>query len=155
MIKIKEDTYNDMYSKEDIIIDALGYEGAFNAVSKALDTDTKNDIYDYIIRVYELDTDEEDYEESICKESVTYDRFEVRGYYDSNFRGLADSESFDWYDEAKDYAHELLMSGKDVIIKDTETGNEVKIACGEYNYKFDGDFCINNDIYEFEQSILK
>ena len=30
------------------------------------------------------------------KESITYDRFEVRGYYDSNFRGLADSESFDW-----------------------------------------------------------
>jgi len=60
MIKIKEDTYDDMYSKEDIIIDALGYEGAFNAVSKALDTDTKNDIYDYIIRVYELDTDNEE-----------------------------------------------------------------------------------------------
>ncbi len=87
------------------------------------------------------------------KESVISDRFEVRGYYDSDYRGLVDSESFDWYDEAKDYAHELLMSGKDVIIKDIKTGNEVKIACGEYNYKFDGDFCINKDIYNFEQSI--
>ena len=87
------------------------------------------------------------------KESVISDRFEVRGYYDSDYRGLTDSESFDWYDEAKDYAHELLMSGKDVIIKDIKTGNEVKIACGEYNYKFDGDFCINKDIYNFEQAI--
>ena len=41
MIKIKEDSYDEMYSKEDLIIDTLGYEGAFNAISKALDTDTK------------------------------------------------------------------------------------------------------------------
>lgn len=128
--------------------------GFTKAVNYFIDKKLAND--EDILTSGTVDIDVESFKRNkrrTVKESVISDRFEVRGYYDSDYRGLVDSESFDWYDEAKDYAHELLMSGKDVIIKDIKTGNEVKIACGEYNYKFDGEFCINNDIYNFEQSI--
>lgn len=81
-------------------------------------------------------------------------RFEVNGYYDDRYRGLSDSECFDSYDDAKDYAHSLLMQGNNVIIIDTATGNRVKISSDEYADSFDGEFTINDDIYDFEQSIL-
>ncbi len=39
-------------SMETDIVSALGYEGAFNALSKALGYDKLEEMYDYIIRVY-------------------------------------------------------------------------------------------------------
>lgn len=61
---IKEDMYSDVQEMEDLIINTLGTEEALNAITKALDVDTKNDIYKYIIRVYDL-SNEEDLEEGL------------------------------------------------------------------------------------------
>lgn len=39
---------------EQAIIDALGAEGALDAITRALDYDTKADIYSYIIRCHDI-----------------------------------------------------------------------------------------------------
>ncbi len=62
---IKEDMLNDVQEMEDLIIDTLGVEEALNTITKALDVDTKNDIYKYIIRVYDLSTNNEDFNEGL------------------------------------------------------------------------------------------
>ena len=51
---IKEDMMTQVNELEDKIIEYLGYEEAFKAVSKALDVDTKNDIYKFICTTYEI-----------------------------------------------------------------------------------------------------
>ena len=50
---------NEMY---DVLVDSLGYEGAFNALWQALSIDEKSENFDYIARIYELGNleDEED-----------------------------------------------------------------------------------------------
>lgn len=42
---------------ENLIIENLGAEGALDAIIRALDYDTKEDIYDYIIRCHDIDVD--------------------------------------------------------------------------------------------------
>lgn len=42
---------------ENLIIENLGVEGALDAIIKALDYDTKQDVYDYIISCYDIDVD--------------------------------------------------------------------------------------------------
>ena len=42
---------------EELIIENLGTEGALSAIIKALDYDTKADIYDYIIRCHDIEID--------------------------------------------------------------------------------------------------
>ena len=54
------DTFTRINRKEEAIIEELGFKEAFNAVSKALSYDTKEDIYDYIIRCYEVEIEEEE-----------------------------------------------------------------------------------------------
>ena len=46
-------------AKEELIIEALGYEEAFNNLSKALSYDIKEEMYDYIIRMWDLDYNED------------------------------------------------------------------------------------------------
>lgn len=48
---------------EEAIIEQLGEEGALLAIIKALDTDTKEDIYKYIVRCYEVEVNEDEEEE--------------------------------------------------------------------------------------------
>ncbi len=47
-------------SMEAEIIDGLGEAGALEAITRALDYDTKEDIYSYIIRVYDLESNPEE-----------------------------------------------------------------------------------------------
>lgn len=56
------DTFARINRKEELIIEALGFEGAFDAVVKALSYDTKEDVYDYILRCYEIEDDTEEEE---------------------------------------------------------------------------------------------
>ena len=42
---------------EELIIENLGAEGALFAIIKALSYDTKEDIYDYIMRCHDLEID--------------------------------------------------------------------------------------------------
>ena len=53
---------NTMY---DILVDSLGYEGAFNALWQALSIDEQIENYDYISRIYDfpsiVDEEEDEY----------------------------------------------------------------------------------------------
>ena len=42
---------------EQNIVDALGYEQAFTELSKALDYATKQEMYEYIIRMWDISED--------------------------------------------------------------------------------------------------
>ena len=50
--------FKEIDEMEERIIDALGESGALDAITAALDYDIKEDIYDYIIRNYELEDEE-------------------------------------------------------------------------------------------------
>lgn len=39
------------------ILDALGVQGAFDALTKALGLDTLEEMYEYIIQVYDIEVD--------------------------------------------------------------------------------------------------
>lgn len=86
---IKEDMFNDVQEMEDLIIDTLGVEETLNAITKALDVDTKNDIYKYIIRVYDLSTNNEEFNEGL--EDYGFD-----DYYDDRRNDSGEWE-FDGY----------------------------------------------------------
>ena len=45
---------------EETIVNALGYEESFEALSRALNYDTKQEMYEYIIRMYDLNQDEDE-----------------------------------------------------------------------------------------------
>ena len=57
---IKEDTRDEVLAMEEAIVDTLGYEEAFNALTKALGTDALYDNYKDIIRIYEIPYGEDD-----------------------------------------------------------------------------------------------
>ncbi len=44
---------------EDLILNSLGAEEAYNALCRALDYDTKREMFDYIIRMYDVEGAEE------------------------------------------------------------------------------------------------
>ena len=51
-------TFKEVDSMEECIIDALGDAGALEAITAALDYNTKADIYDYIVRMYDLEVED-------------------------------------------------------------------------------------------------
>lgn len=53
-------TFEKVNAMEDLIIESLGEAGALDAICQALDYDTKEDIYDYIIRMYDIEEEEEE-----------------------------------------------------------------------------------------------
>ncbi len=44
--------------QEELIIDNLGTAGALEAITRAMSYDDKKEIYDYIIRVYDIETED-------------------------------------------------------------------------------------------------
>ena len=58
--------------------------------------------------------------------------YEVRSYYDSEFRGLEDSEVFDDWSDVTLWTHEHASKGGFVRIKNTETGLDMEIDPNEY-----------------------
>ena len=51
-------SFKEVDEMEERIINALGESGALEAITAALDYDVKADIYEYIIRMYELEDEE-------------------------------------------------------------------------------------------------
>lgn len=49
-----DDQFSYVDNMEDLIIEELGIEGFVEALTKALDYDTKEEMYEYIIRVYDI-----------------------------------------------------------------------------------------------------
>lgn len=57
----KESSIDDAWDKYDTCLEFLGAEELCDALAKAMGTDELNDLLDYIIRTYEIPTDEDDY----------------------------------------------------------------------------------------------
>lgn len=51
-------SFKQIDAMEECIINALGESGALEAITAALDYDVKEEIYDYIIRNYDLEDEE-------------------------------------------------------------------------------------------------
>ena len=45
-----------LFECEDVMVEYLGYEGMYQAISKAMSTDDLEDYLAYIARCYEIDT---------------------------------------------------------------------------------------------------
>ena len=51
-----------------------------------------------------------------------YEGIEVKGYFESKYRGLAESDIFRTIEEANDYAYELICKGNFVTVEDKQSG---------------------------------
>lgn len=49
-----EMSYEQVQNAEDKIVECLGHDGAFEALTKAMSYDQKEDFYKYIIRMYDI-----------------------------------------------------------------------------------------------------
>lgn len=124
---IKEDMMNDVNIMEDKIIEALGYEEAFLSVSKALDVDTKNDIYKYIMRNWDIPMDDEEDEE------FEFDGYEFDPY--SNWTDIWDDviqpiiESY----QEHDYEYEDDLDAKiNMFYDEYSEYPSVRLACEKF-----------------------
>ena len=123
---IKEDMMNDVNAMEDKIIEALGYEEAFLSVSKALDVDTKNDVYKYIMRNWDIPMDDED-------EEFEFDGYEFDPY--SNWTDIWDDviqpiiESY----QEHDYEYEDDLDAKiNMFLDEYSDYPSVRLACEKF-----------------------
>lgn len=90
-----------------------------------------------------------------CSRSEVDDRFQVQGYIEPGFRGLMEDEYFRDFEDAKSYAHDLLMQGYDVRISDDVSEAFVEITADEYQENFDGEFVVNEDIADFQNEVWR
>lgn len=67
-------------------------------------------------------------------------RFQVEGYYDNRYVGLAESMTTNDFSEATDSAHAYLSNGDYTLIFDTKTGKEIRFDPNTYFEDFDGEF---------------
>jgi hypothetical protein len=66
--------------------------------------------------------------------------YEVKAYYDYNKRGLEDSFTSSDFDLIVMFAHDKLIDGNVVTIKNLVTGITKDITPEEYEKSFDGEF---------------
>lgn len=90
-----------------------------------------------------------------CSRSEVDDRFQVQGYIEPGFRGLMEDEYFRDFEDAKSYAHGLLMQGYDVRISDDVSEAYAEITSDEYQENFDGEFVVNEDIADFQNEVWR
>ena len=81
------------------------------------------------------------------------EKYVVRGFYDSDYRGLdTDFKSDDW-SQVEMAAHEMLSNGNYVQITNTESGLDYKIEPDEYFNDFNGEFPIKPEALEANKSL--
>jgi hypothetical protein len=67
-------------------------------------------------------------------------RYVVRGYFGTNYSGLADDFQSDDWSAIEDHAHEMLSDGDYVEIEDLGTGKSVRLDPDSYFDGFEGEF---------------
>lgn len=81
------------------------------------------------------------------------EKYVVKGFYDSDYRGLdTDFKSDDW-SQVEMAAHEMLSNGNYVQITNTESGLDYKIEPDEYFNDFNGEFPIKPEALEADKSL--
>lgn len=69
--------------------------------------------------------------------------YKVESFYGKDLRGLEESESFEDWEEVKDFAHELISHGGYVRITNEYTGKEVVLDPDTYFDNFEGEFPVD------------
>jgi hypothetical protein len=93
-------------------------------------------------RIWDLAQDEWDNRSGYIEDEEFEDggRFQVEGYYDSRYVGLAESMTTNDFSEATDSAHAYLSNGDYTLIFDTKTGKEIRFDPDTYFEDFEGEF---------------
>ena len=66
--------------------------------------------------------------------------YEVRAYFDYDYKGLEDNFGTSDFDLAVDFAHDKLMQGYNVTIENLTSGIKKEILSDYYHDNFNGDF---------------
>lgn len=89
-----------------------------------------------------------------CKSPELYGRFIARGYYGTNYSGLADSFESSDYEYIKDKVHDMLSAGDYVEVEDTLTGASYRIDPDTYFEDFDGEFNVTREMQDFQDQTI-
>ena len=116
------DHYNDEVGRADT-------EDEARELAKKLVRENDVDYYD----IFWVDTDPDSTDDTSYIDTVYADKpFSVKGYYDGNFRGLSDSDTFYELRDALEYAQELLSRGNFVKMECENAGGRLEITPDEY-----------------------
>ena len=117
------DHNNDEVGRSDI-------EDEARELAKKLLRENNEDHYD----LWWVDTDPDSTDEDVFIDTIYADKpFSVEGYYETNFRGLSDSDTFYELRDALEYAQELLGKGLSVRLECENAGGRVEITPDEYD----------------------
>ena len=117
------DRNNDEVGQSDI-------EDEARELAKKLLRENNEDQYD----LWWVDTDPDSTDEDVFIDTIYADKpFSVEGYYEANFRGLSDSDTFYELRDALEYAQELLGKGLSVRLECENAGGRVEITPDEYD----------------------
>ena len=99
-------------------------------LAKKLLRENDEDHYD----IWWVDTDPDSTDDTSYIDTVYADKpFSVEGYYEANFRGLSDSDTFYELRDALEYAQELLSKGLSVRMECENAGGRLEITPDEYD----------------------
>lgn len=117
------DRNNDEVGRSDI-------EDEARELAKKLLRENNEDYYD----LWVVDTDPDSTDEDVFIDTIYADKpFSVDGYYEANFRGLSDSDTFYELRDALEYAQELLGKGLSVRLECENAGGRLEITPDEYD----------------------
>lgn len=103
----------------------------------------------------ELDWDEdEEYDEGI-NESYGDTKFEASSYYGRDYRGLEDDLETDDYSELESWVWEKIGNGGFVEVRNSETGNRVRLDPDKYDRESDDIYDILDDLKDVLGENLK
>lgn len=89
------------------------------------------------------------------KTNELYGRFIARGYYGTNYSGLADEFESSDYEYIKDKVHDMLSNGHLVEVEDTLTGASYRIDPDTYfDEDFNGEFNVTKEMQDFQDQII-
>lgn len=136
-VKMEDRFYDDMVCTLSTWADEKCESVAINdhlAADVSLFRDTYN-VYDYekqedIGTYYELD--KEVFLEELAENAKYEMTYEIRGYFDGNMRGLAESISVDTNDAMIDHVHSYCSNGDYVKVFNNRTGANVNICPDEW-----------------------
>ena len=143
--QITDDYYN--------VIDVADTEEKATALAEKILRESNEDHYD----IWYVDETEDSDSDDVFITTIYADKpFIVEGYYESNFRGLADSDEFYELSDAIDYAHELLSKGDFVTMECVGgAGGTLRISPDEYFEHFDGEFACTPEIAEWQNAVWR
>ena len=127
---VKASKYYEITDHNNNEIGRSDLEDEARELAKTLLKENDEDHYD----IWWVDTDPDSTDDSEYIDTVYADKpFSAEGYYEANFRGLADSDTFYELRDALEYTQELLSKGLSVRMECENAGGRLEITPDEYD----------------------